>query len=283
MDDELKGEGNSYDFGARMLDPRVGRWFAPDPLEEKGPEYSTYNYTFNCPINLTDPDGRWPDLPSWNSIKKSTTAYIKAQYSKTISDAPKAYEKSGLKHAVDWFKNNTLVIGLEVKGSIGAQVGIKTPFGSAEAGAITVDFGKAGVNYTKGKKMEVYAKQGDGKGHYFAGVDVKLLDKKLGAGAKVDWVNDTALPNGNGNGSNGNTDLLKASSYNGKLEWEANLGPGTRGLGFSDVKVGEISTPSVKYKGVISNKDDCSGCEEIKFGVKAILGAEVKLKVGVKD
>ncbi|GGD36603.1 hypothetical protein GCM10011343_28070 [Flavobacterium orientale] len=31
-DDEIKGEGNSYDFGARMLDPRVGRWFAPDPI-----------------------------------------------------------------------------------------------------------------------------------------------------------------------------------------------------------------------------------------------------------
>ncbi|WP_317044843.1 RHS repeat domain-containing protein, partial [Flavobacterium columnare] len=34
-DDELKGEGNSYDFGARLLDPRIGRWFSPDPMEKK--------------------------------------------------------------------------------------------------------------------------------------------------------------------------------------------------------------------------------------------------------
>ena len=60
-DDELKGIGNSYDFGARMLDPRVGRWFAPDNAEKKYPDISTYSYCLNNPINLTDPDGNDPE------------------------------------------------------------------------------------------------------------------------------------------------------------------------------------------------------------------------------
>lgn len=56
-DDELKGEGNCYDFGARMLDPRVGRWFAKDPKENKYPSFSTYNYVANSPLRAIDPDG----------------------------------------------------------------------------------------------------------------------------------------------------------------------------------------------------------------------------------
>jgi RHS repeat-associated protein len=60
-DDELKGIGNSYDFGARMFDPRVGRWFAPDPLEKDFPFISTYVYALNNPLNIVDEDGKAPD------------------------------------------------------------------------------------------------------------------------------------------------------------------------------------------------------------------------------
>jgi len=59
-DDELKGEGNSLDFDARMLDPRVGRWFAIDPLEKRFPSLSTYNYAFNNPTRYVDPTGKAP-------------------------------------------------------------------------------------------------------------------------------------------------------------------------------------------------------------------------------
>jgi RHS repeat-associated protein len=58
LDNELKGEGNSYDFGARMLDPRIGRWFARDPLAAKYPELSSYNYVANNPLVYIDPDGQ---------------------------------------------------------------------------------------------------------------------------------------------------------------------------------------------------------------------------------
>ncbi len=60
-DDELKGEGNSYDFGARIYDPRLGRWLARDPLEAKYPHISPYNFVLNSPLSLKDPDGREPN------------------------------------------------------------------------------------------------------------------------------------------------------------------------------------------------------------------------------
>ena len=56
-DDELKGSGDSYDFGARMYDPRVGRWWSRDALEGKYPQVSSYSIAINNPILLVDFDG----------------------------------------------------------------------------------------------------------------------------------------------------------------------------------------------------------------------------------
>jgi len=46
MDDELKGEGNSLNYTYRMHDPRVGRFFAVDPLARK--------YSFNSPYAFSE-------------------------------------------------------------------------------------------------------------------------------------------------------------------------------------------------------------------------------------
>ncbi len=57
-DDEVKGNGNSLDFGARIYDPRIGRWLAVDPLAGKYSSLSPYNFVGNSPIIFVDPDGR---------------------------------------------------------------------------------------------------------------------------------------------------------------------------------------------------------------------------------
>ena len=57
-DDEVKGLGNSLDFGARIYDSRLGRWLSTDPLASKYPFASPYNFVLNNPITSIDPDGK---------------------------------------------------------------------------------------------------------------------------------------------------------------------------------------------------------------------------------
>ena len=57
-DDEIKGDGNSLDFGARIYDPRLGKWLTVDPLMANYPNLSPFIYCGNAPIAFYDPDGK---------------------------------------------------------------------------------------------------------------------------------------------------------------------------------------------------------------------------------
>ncbi len=76
-DDEIKGDGNSYDFGARMLDPRVGRWFSIDKLFAKKPAQSPYSFVGNSPIMNREIDGNDYEVVI-NKSDKGNTITIKA-------------------------------------------------------------------------------------------------------------------------------------------------------------------------------------------------------------
>ncbi len=57
-DNEVKGAGNSYDFGARIYDSRLGRWLSLDPFASSLPSVSPYHFSNNSPIVFGDPDGK---------------------------------------------------------------------------------------------------------------------------------------------------------------------------------------------------------------------------------
>ncbi len=57
MDNEIKGHGNSVNFKYRMHDPRIGRFFATDPLESKYPHNSPYAFSENVVISAVELEG----------------------------------------------------------------------------------------------------------------------------------------------------------------------------------------------------------------------------------
>jgi RHS repeat-associated protein len=56
-DDEIKDNGNSYDFGERILDVRLGCWLSLDPLSSKYPSESPYMFVGDNPMIFIDPTG----------------------------------------------------------------------------------------------------------------------------------------------------------------------------------------------------------------------------------
>jgi RHS repeat-associated protein len=56
-DDQIKGDGNSVNFGARMFDARLGRWLSVDPQSKKQPGWSPFKAFLDNPNLFIDPNG----------------------------------------------------------------------------------------------------------------------------------------------------------------------------------------------------------------------------------
>jgi len=56
-DNEVKKEGNQQDYGMRIYDPRLERFLSVDPITNKYPELTPYQFASNSPIAMIDIDG----------------------------------------------------------------------------------------------------------------------------------------------------------------------------------------------------------------------------------
>ncbi len=69
-DNEVKSEGNSYDFGSRMYDPRVGRFLSRDRYEKEFQSDSPYSYVSNSPLIFIDYNGDFKIVISAEAAEK---------------------------------------------------------------------------------------------------------------------------------------------------------------------------------------------------------------------
>ena len=74
-DNEVQGQGNSYDFGARIYDPRLGKFLTRDPLANSQPWSTPYSFAANSPIAFIDANGMQPETPYELWDKSNTYTY----------------------------------------------------------------------------------------------------------------------------------------------------------------------------------------------------------------
>jgi RHS repeat-associated protein len=111
-DDEVKGSGNSYDFGARIYDPRVGRFLSLDPHQKKYTDLSPYIYAELNPIAKVDVDGKYALFVHFRITKfvlklmgvNDVQANLIAHYASVYADNPE-----GIRTTAD-YKGRSVVL-----------------------------------------------------------------------------------------------------------------------------------------------------------------------------
>jgi len=111
QDDNISGSQlNWLDFHARNYDAAIGRWMNLDPLADSELQFdqSAYAYTWNNPVNLTDPTGMHPDdNTNWKkkllgennegNYSSVTISGLKGGGSITLGSNPTSYDQGGKK------------------------------------------------------------------------------------------------------------------------------------------------------------------------------------------
>ncbi|OYU94574.1 MAG: hypothetical protein CFE21_14955 [Bacteroidetes bacterium B1(2017)] len=91
-DKEINGTGNDYDFGARIYDARLGKWFSLDAFQDVYIALSPYTYAADNPINIIDRAGHLLKDKNGNIIATPTGNTVTRQSGLTYEENGKTYK-----------------------------------------------------------------------------------------------------------------------------------------------------------------------------------------------
>ncbi len=109
---ELDEETGNYYYGARYYNPKTSIWLSVDPLADKYPGWSPYNYTMQNPINLTDPtgmsvEGDATDPPSGTYVIVYGAGWIQPSF-----NSKKGYQAGNFRENAEAQKQNLIDSGV---------------------------------------------------------------------------------------------------------------------------------------------------------------------------
>ena len=95
MDNEVSGQGNQYDYGFRIYDPRLGKFLSVDPIANSYPWWTPYQFAGNTPIQAIDLDGEEPKGYCWSN------PYVASHPGTGVKPIPSQFDKEALLIRID--------------------------------------------------------------------------------------------------------------------------------------------------------------------------------------
>ena len=86
---ELDNETGLYYYGARYYTPEISVWLSVDPMADKRPNLSPYNYCQNNPVILIDPTGALDELVITGPEADAATKQLQKSTNLTLTRDPK--------------------------------------------------------------------------------------------------------------------------------------------------------------------------------------------------
>jgi len=140
-------------FGARYYDSDLGRWTSVDPLADKYPGWSPFNYTLNNPLKYIDPDGF--DVKDVQKLVKAIHNDLNKAWKNSFNNDGTVQEVSGAIVS----KNGNIYAKNIIKGSSDAATGYDFSAGKGET--LEGNFHTHPYSQTEGGYTGIAASGGD--------------------------------------------------------------------------------------------------------------------------